>query len=124
MRISLPTEGVYAQAIMDDCEACEEHFGSTDWVLSDKEPELAEFPDSFFDSRKSVTPANTDASQMPAAIINLQNAPAAPDPAGFGNVLNTLGSSNSFRDQAGLAGTQENARHALEQAAGLATSFG
>jgi outer membrane protein OmpA-like peptidoglycan-associated protein len=123
MRVSLPTDGLYAQAIMDQCEACEEHQGSTDWVLNDEDPALAEFPSTFFDSRRT-QPQNMTPTNMPDSIINLQNAPAAPAPQGFGNILGTLGSNSAFRDMAGLEGTQKNAMGALNSAAGLAGQFG
>ncbi|TGN41857.1 OmpA family protein [Marinobacter confluentis] len=123
MRVSLPTDGLYAQAIMDQCEACEEHEGSTDWVLNDTDPALADFPSNFFDSRRS-QPQNTTPSQMPESIINLQNAPAAPSPQGFGDILSTLGSNSGFRDMAGLEGTQNNALSAMQSASDLAGKFG
>ncbi|HTN33555.1 MAG TPA: hypothetical protein VL091_06080, partial [Marinobacter sp.] len=123
MRISLPTDGLYAQAIMDECNACEEHEGSTDWVLNDEDPALADFPSSFFDSRRS-QPQNMTPTEMPSSIINLQNAPAAPSPQGFGDILKTLGSNSAFRDMAGLEGTQKNAMEALNSATGLAGQFG
>ncbi|MBU2952622.1 OmpA family protein [Marinobacter sp. F3R08] len=123
MRVSLPTDGLYAQAIMDQCEACEEHEGSTDWVLNDEDPALADFPSNFFDSRRS-QPQNMTPTDMPDSIINLHNAPAAPAPQGFNDVLGVLGSSSAFRDMAGLEGTQKNAMGALNSAANLAGQFG
>ncbi|MCK7612914.1 helix-hairpin-helix domain-containing protein [Roseibium sediminicola] len=124
MRLSLPTEGTYAQALMDSCVACEEHQGSTDWVLNDKDPALADFPSNLFNSRYQ---SQTDAlkpTAPPTALVNLQNAPAAPAPAGLGDVLKTVGSSGAFRDLAGLEGTQKNAAAAMTTAANLATTFG
>lgn len=53
MRISLPTDGLYARAHMDDCVAAEEHDGSFDWVFNNVEPELADFPSNMFDSRRA-----------------------------------------------------------------------
>lgn len=123
MRVSLPTGGLYAQAIMDDCNACEEHEGSTDWVLNDKDPALADFPAGWMDSRRA-EPQGTTPSNMPDSIINLQNAPAAPNPQGFADMLNVLGSSNAFDDKSGLAGTQRNALSALNAAGQLASKFG
>ncbi|WP_449285308.1 OmpA family protein [Marinobacter sp. PE14] len=123
MRISLPTDGLYAQAIMDECNACEEHEGSTDWVLNDKDPALADFPSDFFDSRRS-QPQNLTPTDMPDSIINLQNAPAAPAPQGFGDIMGVLGSSGAFRDMAGLEGTQKNALGAMNAASNLASQFG
>jgi hypothetical protein len=123
MLISLPTDGLYAQAIMDECEALEEHYGNTDWVLSDKEPEVGELDPSLLMTRRAEPVAATP-SAFPQTLINLQNAPDAPAPAGFGDVLDAVTNANAFRDMAGLAGTQANAAAALQQAAGLATSFG
>jgi hypothetical protein len=123
IRISLPTAGVYAQAILDDCPACEEHFGSTEWVLSDKEPELADLDPSMLASRRAATP-NLAPSEMPASIISLQNAPSAPPPSGFAGIFDALTRADSFRDMAGLEGTQANARAAMESAAELASTFG
>ncbi|MHA7854918.1 DUF2272 domain-containing protein [Marinobacter shengliensis] len=123
MRISLPTDGLYAQAIMDECNACEEHEGSTDWVLKDEDPALADFPGNFFDSRRS-QPQDMTPTNMPDSIINLQNAPAAPAPQGFGDILGAVANSNAFRDMAGLEGTQKNALGALNSAANLAGQFG
>ncbi|HZM83486.1 MAG TPA: hypothetical protein VFC19_47835 [Candidatus Limnocylindrales bacterium] len=122
LRVSLPTEGLYAQAIMDNCVACEEHFGSTDWVLSDKEPELEALADQL--GTRRATPVPTTPSQMPETLINLQNVPAAPDPAGLAGILSAVTNASAFRDMAGLAGTQANAMGALTQAASLASSFG
>lgn len=123
IRVSLPTAGVYAQALLDDCGACEEHFGSTEWVLSDKEPELADLDPSMVASRRAAAP-DLNPSAMPASIISFQNAPAAPAPSGFGGAFDALTNANAFRDMAGLAGTQANARAAMESAASLAQQFG
>lgn len=81
LRASLPTVGLYAQALMDKCEACEEHHGSTDWVLTNDEPELEALADQLGTRRQA--PADLTPTQMPESIINLQNAPAAPAPTGL-----------------------------------------
>lgn len=123
VRVSLPTQGLYAQAIMDRCVACEEHQGSLDWVLTQDEPELAELGEGLLASRR----ADTDGTQptpFPGSIINFQNAPEAPPPTGLGSILDAVTKGDSFRDMAGLAGTQANAMGALQAAAGLAESFG
>lgn len=122
LRVSLPTDGLYAQALMDQCNACEEHFGGTDWVLSDKDPELEFLADQL--GTRRATPEGTSPTELPDTIISLQNAPAAPDPAGLGAILQAVTSSDAFRDMAGLAGTQANAMGALTQAASLARGFG
>jgi len=123
LRISLPTLGLYAQSIMDECEACEEHRGSTEWVLTNDEPELAELGPQLLASRRGQLP-DAMPSTLPDSIINIQNAATPPAPSGFADTLTALTNPNAFRDMAGLAGTQANARAALESAAGLATKFG
>ncbi len=123
IRISLPTSGLYAQSIMDECEACEEHFGSTEWVLTNDEPELAELGPQLLASRRANLPDATP-SDLPDSIINIQNAATPPAPSGFADTLNALTNPNSFRDMAGLEGTQANARAAMETAAELAAKFG
>jgi hypothetical protein len=122
LRVSLPTEGLYAQALMDRCNACEEHYGGTDWVLADNEPELEALADLL--GTRRAAPEGMTPTELPGTIISLQNAPAAPDPTGLGAILQAVTSSESFRDMAGLAGTQANAMGALTQAAALAQGFG
>jgi hypothetical protein len=123
IRISLPTDGFYAQAIMDKCEACEEHYGTVDWVLGDSEPGLVELGVDALSSRRA-DPANLAPSAMSESLINLPDVPSAPDPAGFTSLLNAITKSDAFRDMAGLAGTQAAAQAAMKTAADLAGQFG
>jgi hypothetical protein len=122
--VSLPTDGLYAQTIMDECLALEEHYGNLDWALSDKDPELGTIDPSLLTSRRADATTATTPTSLPATIINLQNAPEAPTPSGLQGVLNAVTNPNAFRDMAGLAATQANALAALNTAAGLATNFG
>jgi outer membrane protein OmpA-like peptidoglycan-associated protein len=121
MRISLPTSGLYARAHLDECIAAEEHNGSFDWVFSNNEPELADFPAGMFDSRRSETTGLTP-TEMPQTIINLQNAPQAPAPTGLGSALTALTNGDAFRDITGLAGTQKSLDAAMANAVGLANT--
>jgi outer membrane protein OmpA-like peptidoglycan-associated protein len=122
IRISLSTSGLYARAHMDECVAAEEHNGSFDWVFDNTEPDLESFPSGMFDSRRS-EPQGLSPTQLPDTIINLQNAPSAPQPSGLGSAFTALGN-DAFRDITGLAGTQANLTAAMSNAANLATSFG
>jgi hypothetical protein len=123
LRVSLPTSGLYARAHMDDCLACEEHQGTLDWVLDNPEPELSDLPASLLESRRS-QPTGLTPTEFPDTLINLQNAPTAPAPAGLQDILRTVGSSGAFRDMAGLSETQKSAVAGLQTAANLATAFG
>jgi len=121
--ISLPTSGLYAQALMDECEAIEEHMGSIDWVLNDKDPELTELGIENLQSRRADT-QNMTPTEFQTPIINLQNSPQAPEPTGLDNIISAVTKSDSFRDMAGLAGTQANVATAMQAAANLANEFG
>ena len=123
MRVSLPTGGVYAQALKDRCNACEEHFGSTDWILDRGDILPQEFEAGLFASRRAV-PQGLTPTAMPDTLINLQNAPAAPAPAGLEGALDAVTSSGAFRDMTGLAGTQGNAKAVMEAAKSLASEYG
>jgi hypothetical protein len=124
MHISLPTDGLYAQTIMDECVALEEHYGTTDWALNDPDPELGSFNPSLLESRRTDSTTAVQPSKMPETLISLQNATPAPVPQGLSGVLGAAQNANAFRDMAGLAGTQGLASKGLETAATLATSLG
>ncbi|MGD8992687.1 MAG: hypothetical protein PVI00_14625, partial [Desulfobacterales bacterium] len=123
MRVSLPTGGVYAQALMDECPACEEHAGSTDWVMDEEQLTPQELDTGLLSSRRQA-PSGLKPTSLPNTLINLQNAPAAPPPSGLSEGFAAVSDANAFRDMAGLAGTQANARAALEAGASLAKTFG
>ena len=123
MHISLPTDGLYAQTLMDECNALEEHYGNLDWVLDQPDPDLGNLDPSLLLTRRA-EPVSTTPTPLPASIINLQNAPSAPAPSGLGGVLNAVTNPGAFRDMAGLAGTQSLAQASMQTAANLATNFG
>ena len=123
MLVSLPTDGLYAQTVMDECAAVEEHFGSTDWVLSDPDPDLGSIAPELLATRRA-EPGGTAPTAFPQTIINLQNAPGMPPPSGLADALSAAANPNAFRDMAGLAGTQANAASAFQTAATLASTFG
>jgi GH25 family lysozyme M1 (1,4-beta-N-acetylmuramidase) len=124
MLVSLPTDGLYAQTIMDECAALEEHFGNIDWVLNDPDPALGEIAPELLASRSAGPPPTATPSTLPPTLINLQNVPEAPTPSGLAGALSAVTNANAFRDMTGLAGTQANAATAFQTAASLASSFG
>lgn len=124
MHISLPTDGLYAQALLDPCPALEEHFGNFDWALSQPDINPDSLAPELLASRRTDPSPSLQPSPMPATLINLQNAPDAPAPAGLQGVLNAVTKGDSFRDLSGLAGNQANALAALQAASSLAQGFG
>ncbi len=122
-RVSLPTRGVFAEAVMGSCNACEKMDDSLFW----------RWEESPIDEPPSIEPASTatrrtqpDAGQptpFPTPIVSIQTAQAAPDPAGVRAALDVL-TRQSFADITGLAGTQANAAAAYAKAMDTALAFG
>lgn len=114
-RISVPTKGVYAESVLGKCNSCEEIDDSKHWRFT--EVPCGTTPASIeavsTESRRS-EPGNLQTKDLPASIISMQNAPAAPDPTGLAAAFSLLGKSDIFKDMTGLAGTQANAIKALE----------
>lgn len=125
MRIAVPSKGVYAEAVMGACNSCEHKEEDRFWRW--QEAPIPDTPPAVgatsTDTRRSDPPEMT-AKEFPAPIINLQNAPAAPDPAGVTAAMNLLGKAGLFKDITGLEGNQKNALAALQSAMGTAQFFG
>ncbi|MEO8770541.1 MAG: hypothetical protein ABI402_10665 [Ferruginibacter sp.] len=126
MRVSMPTKGIYAEAVMGKCNSCEEKDESRFWRW-----EESPIPDS---PTTPILPLNTDtrradpgdlqAKDFPAPIVNIQNAPASPDPTGLQSLLTLLGKGDSFRDLTGLNQNQLNALATFQKTMDTAQSFG
>ncbi|WP_373551253.1 N-acetylmuramoyl-L-alanine amidase [Haliscomenobacter sp.] len=111
-RVSVPTRGVFAEAIQGACNSCEKiEEGRRDW------------PDKDLDEPTTINPIQTKAPEFdpnqeanlrPAAltqpVINIQNAPTAPAPgAGLADALDALTKASTFAGITGLEGNQQNA---------------
>ena len=125
LRIALPTKGIYAEAVMGQCNSCEIKEEDRFWRW-----EESPIPDSptpiqpvSTDSRRSEPPSLTP-QPFSSPIINLQNAPAAPDPTGMANALQLLSNPNLFRDITGLEGNQRNALEAMKSSLEAAQQYG
>jgi hypothetical protein len=100
--VALPVHGVFAEAQLGRCNACEEKDITRFWDWSEspcpeKAPEIAPI---IAGSRAQET--NLQPSAMPNPIVNIVNPPAAPDPTGLAAALNLLATPNIFRDMSGL----------------------
>jgi hypothetical protein len=123
--IAIPTKGVFAESILGSCNSCEKIDESRFWRWSEEpcpdDPPAIQ-PVST-DSRRS-EPPNLEAKDFAAPIVAFQNLPSAPDPQGFGGLLELLGNPNLFRDLSGLTENQKNALAGLQAALGSAQFFG
>jgi outer membrane protein OmpA-like peptidoglycan-associated protein len=122
-RVSLPTRGVFAEAIMGGCNACERKDDSRMWQWEDAPlDEVPAIEPLSTQSRRSEPPGTTPTT-FPAPVVSIQNVPAVPDPAGVRTAAEALGR-QAFADITGLAGTQANAAAAYQQALQSAGEFG
>lgn len=125
-RVSLPTKGVYAEAVIGKCNSCEEKDEGRFWRW--EESPIPDSPNTqinpiSLDSRRA-DPGDLQPKDFPNPIVNVQNAPAAPDPTGLQGLLTLLGKSDSFRDITGLSENQRNALAAFQSSLQSAQAFG
>jgi hypothetical protein len=125
LRLSLPTKGVFAEAVMGDCNSCEEIDDTRFWrweqePCPDDPTPIAPVSTA---SLQSAAPVLTP-KDFPAPIVAIQNAPAAPAPTDLSAALQVLGNADAFRDITGLAQNQASALAAMQSALKTAESFG
>jgi hypothetical protein len=113
-RISLPTRGVFSEAVMGSCNSCEKKDDSRFWKY--EESPCLDQPTSILpistESRRA-EPGDLKAKDFALPIIAMQNAPSLPDPTGMAAAFNLLGTPNIFKDITGLDQNQKNAIAAL-----------
>ncbi|ASQ45943.1 papain-like cysteine protease family protein [Legionella clemsonensis] len=123
--ISIPTKGVYAEAMMGACNSCEEKDESRFWRW--EESPIPDSPTAInpvsTESRRA-EPGNLQPAAFPNPMVNIQNAPNAPDPTGLGATLSLLGKGDAFRDITGLSQNQTNALEALKASYDATKTFG
>jgi hypothetical protein len=124
MRISVPTKGVFAEAVLGKCNSCESINDAVFWRFED-EP-IPDVPTSIealsLASRRRAVPSLA-ADQFPDPLVAMQALPSAPDPTGLAAAIKTLGTNGIFKDITGLALNQANASAALKSAIGAAQGF-
>jgi hypothetical protein len=122
-RHSVPTKGVFAEAMNGKCNSCEVIEEDRFWrwkefPLPDSPPPIAELStDSRFAAGGNLTP-----SPFPDALVKFQSVPSAPNPSGMAAALNLLGK-DVFKDLTGLTANQKNAMAALTTAMGTSEAF-
>ena len=116
VRVSVPTRGVYAEAILGECPACEDIDDSRYWrwttagmLATPKIQDVGTETRSAGDTALTPTP-------LPKPLVSIQNAPDLPTPLGLGEILKILAKPDLFTDITGLEGTQKNARAGFDAA--------
>ena len=124
MRISVPTRGVFAEAVLGRCNSCEKIDDTRFWHW-----EEAPIPDSpttilpLSTASRRQRPPSVTPTDFPEALVHYQAVPTAPDPTGLAAALSLLGSKDLFRNLTGLALNQENAAAALKGVMTAAQTF-
>lgn len=122
-RLSVPTKGVFAEAMPGACNSCEVIEEDRFWRWKD-------FP--LPDSPSAISPLSTASrfaapgdlrpTALPDALVKFQALPSLPDPTAMSAALNLL-SLDVFKDLTGLTQNQKNAMAALTTAMGTSEAF-
>lgn len=108
-RLSVPTRGVFMEAIQGSCDACEmvKENSSQDWDKFRTEEPTSIQP--IVTPTPSITDYRPQYRDFANPLVNIQNAPDAPAPgAGLANLSELLGKAGAFNDITGLSGNQDN----------------
>ena len=124
MRISLPTPGVYAEAVLGSCNSCEKIDDARFWRWEDAPiPDRPVSIDPLSTASRQTTPPSLAPDALPTPIVGFQAVPTAPDPTGLAAAITALGTTDVFRDLTGLAMNQANSAEALQTAMTAAQGF-
>jgi hypothetical protein len=109
-RLSVPTRGVFMEAVQGACDACEmvKENSSQDWDKFRTDEPTPISP--IVTPTPTITEYKPEYKDFAPPMVNIQNAPDAPAPAaGLAQLAELLGQAGIFNDITGLPGTQENA---------------
>jgi len=99
--LSLPTPGIFAEAMLSHCNACEKRDVTRMWdwteMTAEEPPAITGITPGPRGSPPDITPT-----QLPPNVIQIAQPPAAPDPTGLAAALRVMGTPNIFRDLTGL----------------------
>lgn len=124
MRISLPTSGVFAEAVMGRCNSCEVIDDTRFWRWEEEPiPDRPTAIDALSTASRRQAPPSLAPDAFPDALVRLQAAPRAPDPTGLAAAVQALGTGNVFKDLTGLALNQQNAAQALKSSLKVGQEF-
>lgn len=125
MRIAIPTKGVFAESVMGACNSCEKKDDTRFWRWEESPcPDNPTPIDPVSTGSRYRDMGDLKPSDFPAPIINLQNAPAIPDPAGLQQAMSLLSNPNLFKDMTGLDASQTSALKALSESLGASSRAG
>jgi hypothetical protein len=99
--VTLPTRGVFAEAMLGHCNACEMRDVTRMWdwteMTEEEPPPISDVTPGPRGTATSITPDT-----LPQNVIQISQPPAAPDPTGLAAALRVIGTPGIFRDDTGL----------------------
>ena len=104
--VSLPTRGVLAEAQLGSCNACEKRDVTRFWKWEESPCEQAPAIEGITPGFRG-QPSSVEQGQLPNAVVQITQPPAAPDPVGLAAALNLLGKGDAFRNMSGLPELQQ-----------------
>ena len=99
--VSLPTRGLLAEAQLGHCNSCETRDVTRFWKWEESPCPPAPTIEDIRPGPRGETPAVQPAS-LPSPVVQVMQAPSAPDPVGLAAAFNLLGQPNVFRDMSGM----------------------
>ncbi len=122
-RLSVPTKGVFAEAMPGKCNSCEIIEEDRFWRWKDFPlPDSPSAISSLSTASRFAAPGSLRPTGLPDALIKFQTLPSLPDPTAMSAALNLL-SQDVFKDLTGLTQNQKNAMAALTTAMGTSEAF-
>ncbi|HWR14602.1 MAG TPA: papain-like cysteine protease family protein [Terriglobales bacterium] len=115
-RVSVPTRGVFGESIMGACNSCEKKDETRFWRWEESPNPDEPTPINPIQTAppQRTEPQGLQPTAFPTPMINLQNAPQAPEPgATLAGALGLLGKSDLFPNITGLDQNQKNALQAM-----------
>jgi hypothetical protein len=100
--VSLPARGLFAEAQLGHCNSCEVRDVTRFWKWDESPCQKAPEIQQITPGPKGQPPTIPQPASLPNPIIQVMQAPAAPDPVGLASALKVLGTPNIFRDMSGL----------------------
>ncbi len=101
--VSLPTRGLFAEAQLGHCNSCEVRDVTRFWKWDESPCEKAPTIEGITPGPKGQLPDIPQPASLPNPVVQVMQAPAAPDPVGLAAALKVLGTPDIFRDMSGLA---------------------
>jgi hypothetical protein len=121
--IPIPTDGVFAEAVLGRSNSAEKLDITRFWNWQDSPIPLSPPEISAIQAGTRATPEDLKPGQLSPPVLNIVNPTALPAPDSISAVLGTLSNLN-FRDMSGLAGTQGLASAAMQGTLQAATEAG